>query len=132
MERQLGRGIWHIAINVGCPFFSFHVYSEYPQLKAEQNILTKMMPPTFYKESIHRLQEKMALASFREMELHITEWNFSLYDRHLLHDTMFMAPFVMYHAMNTLGDVKARLSGVLRMCLRKVLFHPLRFTEVLV
>lgn len=49
----------------------------------------------------------MALASFREMELHITEWNFSLYDRHLLHDTMFMAPFVMYHAMNTLGDVKA-------------------------
>ena len=42
-------------------FFSFHVYSEYPQLKAEQNILTKMMPPTFYKESIHRLQEKWRL-----------------------------------------------------------------------
>ena len=32
-------------------FFSFHVYSEYPQLKAEQNILTKMMPPTFIKRA---------------------------------------------------------------------------------
>jgi xylan 1,4-beta-xylosidase len=93
----------HVAID----FFSFHIYSEYPQLKAEQNMLTKMMPPTFYKESIHRLQEKMELAAFRDLELHITEWNFSLYDRHLLQDTMFMAPFVMYHAMNTLGDVKA-------------------------
>ncbi|VTR60222.1 transposon Tn10 TetD protein [Actinobacillus pleuropneumoniae] len=92
---------------VSIDFFSFHIYSEYPQLKAEQNILTRMMPPTFYKESILRLQDKMKLASFRDMELHITEWNFSLYDRHLLHDTMFMAPFVMYHAMNTLGDVKA-------------------------
>lgn len=88
-------------------FFSFHIYSEYPQLKAENHILTKMMPPSFYKESIHRLQQKMELTSFRDLELHITEWNFSLYDRHLLHDTMFMAPFVIYHAMNTLGDVKA-------------------------
>ncbi|KOP68550.1 AraC family transcriptional regulator [Bacillus sp. FJAT-18019] len=88
-------------------FFSFHIYSEYPQLKAEQNMLTRMMPPTFYKESIQRLQDKMKLASYLDTELHITEWNFSLYDRHLLHDTMFMAPFVIHHALSTLGDVKA-------------------------
>lgn len=88
-------------------FFSFHIYSEYPQLKAEQNMLTKMMPPTFYKESIQRLQQKMELASFGTTELHITEWNFSLYDRHLLHDTMFMAPFVIHQALSTVGDVKA-------------------------
>ena len=130
----MGRGVYGVLQKrqVSIDFFSFHIYSEYPQLKAEQNILTRMMPPTFYKESILRLQDKMKLASFRDMELHITEWNFSLYDRHLLHDTMFMAPFVMYHAMNTLGDVKAMAFGVLRMCLRKVLFPPLRFTEVLV
>lgn len=88
-------------------FFSFHIYSEYPHRKSESHTLTKMMPPSFYKESIDRLQQKMEDISYGDAELHITEWNFSLYDRHLLHDTMFMAPFVIYHALNTLDDMKA-------------------------
>ncbi|MDF9843658.1 MULTISPECIES: hypothetical protein [unclassified Paenibacillus] len=65
------------------------------------------MPPAFFKESIDRVRQKMKAASYSDVELHITEWNFSLYDRNLLHDTMFMAPFVIYQTMNTLGDVEA-------------------------
>ncbi|WP_150275444.1 GH39 family glycosyl hydrolase [Paenibacillus tepidiphilus] len=88
-------------------FFSFHIYSEYPKLKSEEDRLTRIMAPSFYKESIDRLRRKMKASLYEEVELHITEWNFSLYDRNLLHDTMFMAPFVIYHTMNTLGDAKA-------------------------
>ncbi|WP_405152584.1 GH39 family glycosyl hydrolase [Paenibacillus sp. FSL K6-0108] len=88
-------------------FFSFHIYSEYPKLKIDEDRLTKIMPPSFYKESIERLRQKMNASSYGHVELHVTEWNFSLYDRNLLHDTMFMAPFVIYHTMNTLGNVKA-------------------------
>lgn len=88
-------------------FFSFHIYSEYPKLKTEEGRLTRIMPPAFFKESIDRVRQKMKAASYGDVELHITEWNFSLYDRNLLHDTMFMAPFVIYQTMNTLGDVNA-------------------------
>ncbi|WP_327204770.1 GH39 family glycosyl hydrolase [Paenibacillus sp. DMB20] len=84
-------------------FFSFHVYSEYPFLKEEGDRLTTLMPPSFYIESIERLKEKMKAASYDDVELHMTEWNFSLYDRNLVHDTMFMAPFVIYHAVNSIG-----------------------------
>lgn len=88
-------------------FFSFHIYSEYPRLKVEEERLTKLMPPAYYKESMDRLKQKMDTSGYGGVELHITEWNFSLYDRNLLHDTMFMAPFVIYHVMNTLGTAKA-------------------------
>lgn len=88
-------------------FFSFHVYSEYPYRKSEELNLSRMMPPSFYKDSINRIQQKMEHAGYRGLELHITEWNFSLYDRHLLHDTMFMAPFVIYHALHTIGEMKS-------------------------
>lgn len=88
-------------------FFSFHIYSEYPKLKTEKGRLTQIMPPSFYKESIDRVRKKMNTALYGDVELHVTEWNFSLYDRNLLHDTMFMAPFVIYQTMNTLGDVKS-------------------------
>lgn len=69
--------------------------------------MTRIMPPAFFKESIDRVRQKMKAASYSDVELHITEWNFSLYDRNLLHDTMFMAPFVIYQTMNTIGDVEA-------------------------
>ncbi|MGO4729061.1 GH39 family glycosyl hydrolase [Paenibacillus sp. 2KB_22] len=92
---------------VALDFFSFHIYSEYPKLKVEDDRLTQIMHPAFYKESIELMHQKMNASSYAHVELHVTEWNFSLYDRNLLHDTMFMAPFVIYHTMNTLGDVKA-------------------------
>ncbi|WKL01959.1 hypothetical protein Q0F98_37265 [Paenibacillus amylolyticus] len=92
---------------VALDFYSFHIYSEYPKLKVEDDRLTQIMPPAFYKESIALMRQKMNASSYGHVELHVTEWNFSLYDRNLLHDTMFMAPFVIYHTMNTLGDVKA-------------------------
>lgn len=88
-------------------FFSFHVYSEYPYRKSESLSLTRMMPPSFYEDSINRMKQKMEHAGYRDLELHMTEWNFSLYDRHLLHDTMFMAPFVIYHALHTIGTMKS-------------------------
>lgn len=93
--------------NVPLDFFSFHVYSEYPYRKSEGLSLTRMMPPSFYKDSVHLMQQKMEQAGYPDLELHMTEWNFSLYDRHLLHDTMFMAPFVIYHALHTIGTMKS-------------------------
>lgn len=84
-------------------FFSSHIYSEYPRTKLETELLTQIMPPSYYKESLDRLKQKINVPAFRKLELLITEWNFSLYDRNLLHDTMFMGPFVIHQAMNTLG-----------------------------
>lgn len=88
-------------------FFSFHVYSEYPSLKEEQPKLTTLMPPTFYLDSVKRLRSKLAATALPDLELHMTEWNFSLYDRNLIHDTMFMGAFVVHHALQTLGTLES-------------------------
>lgn len=87
-------------------FFSFHVYSEYPFLKGETDRLTTIMPPSFYRESMDRIHAKLSSTPYCDVELFMTEWNFSLYDRNLVHDTMFMAPFVIYHALATIGSMK--------------------------
>lgn len=88
-------------------FFSFHVYSEYPNQKEEQAKLTTIMPPSFYMDSVKRLRLKLAGTAMPELELHMTEWNFSLYDRNLIHDTMFMGAFVVHHALHTLGTLRS-------------------------
>lgn len=91
--------------NVPIDFFSFHVYSEYPNQKNETDKLTTIMPPSFYLDSVERLRTKLEAYELLDLELHMTEWNFSLYDRNLVHDTMFMAPFVIHHAIQTLGKM---------------------------
>ena len=84
-------------------FFSFHVYSEYPFTKYEER-LTTIMPPDFYARTIERIRGKLQAAQLPVMpELHVTEWNFSLYDRNYIHDTMFMAPFILRHALQSQG-----------------------------
>jgi len=86
-------------------FFSFHVYSEYPNLKEETDKLTTIMPPSFYADSIARVHTLLRAHDMPDLELHMTEWNFSLYDRNYVHDTMFMAPFVIYHALRTMNQL---------------------------
>ncbi|MDK8179758.1 helix-turn-helix domain-containing protein [Paenibacillus sp. UMB4589-SE434] len=88
-------------------FFSFHVYSEYPNQKSEKDKLTTLMPPSFYLDSVKRLRSKLTGTDISELELHMTEWNFSLYDRNLIHDTMFMGAFVVHHVLQTLGTLKS-------------------------
>ncbi|MFD3261178.1 helix-turn-helix domain-containing protein [Paenibacillus lentus] len=88
-------------------FFSFHVYSEYPNQKEEQAKLTTLMPPAYYLDSVKRLKSKLAGMVLPELELHMTEWNFSLYDRNLIHDTMFMGAFVVHHALQTIGTLES-------------------------
>ncbi|MBB3112426.1 xylan 1,4-beta-xylosidase [Paenibacillus phyllosphaerae] len=88
-------------------FFSFHVYSEYPSKKEEAEKLTTIMPPSYYTDTILRLREQIEAEGHPSMELFITEWNFSLYDRNFIHDTMFMAPFVIHHALRTRGLIDA-------------------------
>ncbi|MDR0268066.1 helix-turn-helix domain-containing protein [Paenibacillus sp.] len=86
-------------------FFSFHVYSEYPNQKDEEVRLTTLMPPSIYLDSVKRLRSKLDGTDLAELDLHMTEWNFSLYDRNLIHDTMFMGAFVIHHALQTLGTL---------------------------
>lgn len=88
-------------------FFSFHVYSEYPNQKKEQAKLTTLMPPSFYLDSVNRLRSKLAGTDLPELALYMTEWNFSIYDRNLIHDTMFMGAFVVHHALQTLGALQS-------------------------
>jgi xylan 1,4-beta-xylosidase len=88
-------------------FFSFHVYSEYPQRKDETDNLTRIMPPTYYLDTVRKLRSKIGADDLRELGLYMTEWNFSLYDRNLIHDTMFMAPFVVHQALETIGTMNA-------------------------
>ncbi|MBV6716623.1 GH39 family glycosyl hydrolase [Paenibacillus chitinolyticus] len=91
--------------NVPIDFFSFHVYSEYPNKKDEKDKLTTIMPPSFYADSIKRLRTQIGSDKIPELELHMTEWNFSLYDRNYIHDTMFMAAFVIHQSFLTLGTL---------------------------
>lgn len=91
--------------NAPIDFFSFHVYSEYPNGKEEKDKLTRIMPPTFYLDSVNRLREQIQADDHQRLELHMTEWNFSLYDRNLLHDTMFMGPFIVHQTLQTVGTM---------------------------
>lgn len=105
MERHMDGRLFNYCKTSQAPldFFSFHVYSEYPFTKYEER-LTTIMPPDFYGRTIERIHGKLQAAQLPVMpELHVTEWNFSLYDRNYIHDTMFMAPFILRHALQSQG-----------------------------
>lgn len=89
-------------------FISFHMYSEY--IDAREPIstgLTEIKQAAFYQEIIQSVQETLDHANRRDLDLHVTEWNFSLSSRNLIHDTMFMGPFIIKHVLDTIGKVQS-------------------------
>nr|WP_202128850.1 helix-turn-helix domain-containing protein [Paenibacillus dendrobii] len=89
--------------DVNIDFFSFHSYSEYWPDGEHSTGLSNTKPPGFFTDTIHKVRERIANSPFQSLELHLTEWNFSLYPRNLLHDTMFMAPFIIKNAVDSIG-----------------------------
>lgn len=83
-------------------FFSFHSYSEYWHGGEQEKTLSHTQPPGFFVDTIHKVRERIAESPFPHLELHLTEWNFSLYPHNLLHDTMFMAPFIVKNAIDSI------------------------------
>ncbi|MDR9853474.1 helix-turn-helix domain-containing protein [Paenibacillus sp. VCA1] len=88
-------------------FFSFHSYSEYWPGGEKGKGLSNTQPPGFFVDTIHKVRERIADSPFPHLELHLTEWNFSLYPGNLLHDTMFMAPFVVKNAIDSIRLLKS-------------------------
>ncbi|MFY0145087.1 GH39 family glycosyl hydrolase [Bacillus cytotoxicus] len=89
-------------------FISFHMYSEYVDTaKAKSTSLTEMKQATFYQEIINSVRETLSCANRNDLSLHVTEWNFSLFSRNLIHDTMFMGPFIMKHVLDSIGKIQS-------------------------
>ncbi|WP_152399921.1 GH39 family glycosyl hydrolase [Paenibacillus cellulositrophicus] len=88
---------------VDIDFFSFHSYSEYWPGDERSGGLSHTQPPEFFVDTIHKVRERIADSPAEALELHLTEWNFSLYPHNLLHDTMFMAPFIIKNAVDSIG-----------------------------
>jgi xylan 1,4-beta-xylosidase len=89
-------------------FISFHMYSEYiDSTEAKSTSLTGIKQATFYQEIISSVQETLSRANRNDLSLHVTEWNFSLFSRNLIHDTMFMGPFIIKHVLDSIGKVQS-------------------------
>lgn len=92
---------------VSLDFFSFHSYSEYWRKDREAGGWSELMPPSFQEETIARAASGLRASPIPDAELHLTEWNYSLYPRFLPHDTAFMAPFIIRLALRTIGAVQS-------------------------
>ncbi|MBS4209411.1 helix-turn-helix domain-containing protein [Bacillus sp. FJAT-50079] len=89
-------------------FVSFHMYSEYiDTAETKSTHLTEIKQATFYQEIINRVQETLSRANRNDLSMHVTEWNFSLFSRNLIHDTMFMGPFIIKHVLDSIGKVQS-------------------------
>ncbi|WP_374055809.1 helix-turn-helix domain-containing protein [Rossellomorea sp. FM04394] len=89
-------------------FISFHMYSEYINTAETTSArLTEIKQATFYQEIIGSVQQTLAAANRNDLSLHVTEWNFSLFSRNLIHDTMFMGPFIIKHVLDSIGKVRS-------------------------
>lgn len=57
------------------------------------------------KRHLRLVREIVDNSPYNEAEIHLTEWNSSPSPRDLIHDTPFMAPFILYNCLQNIGLV---------------------------
>ncbi|GAA0730931.1 hypothetical protein GCM10008905_32780 [Clostridium malenominatum] len=114
--------------NFPLDFFSFHIYPEaYSLQEAVENL--KMMieqgkkleesdknweeaPRIYYGkdntyDTLNLINDKIKKSLNHYTEIHITEWNASAYNRNLIHDTCFVATFIISNILKCIGKVNS-------------------------
>ena len=96
------------AEHVPVDFVSIHPYpNKWPFDGAlGKNIMGYRGPDSTF-EDLSWLRKTVDESAFPNLELHLTEWNSSPSPRDLVHDTAFMAPFIVYNHVRCLGLVNS-------------------------
>jgi xylan 1,4-beta-xylosidase len=94
------------AEHVPVDFLSTHPYpNKWPfDAAAGAHLMGYRGPDSTY-EDLTWLRKTVAESAFPHLEIHLTEWNSSPSPRDEIHDTAFMAPFVIYNHLRCLGLV---------------------------
>lgn len=88
-------------------FFTFHVYS-YIRKSGVTGITEKTYSyaeENFITDTITKVINKLSNYNFYRNTIYITEWNSSPDSRDLVHDTCFMAPFLVKNLLKNYGNV---------------------------
>ena len=100
-------------------FVSYHIYYDMDDVdqlvQLESQEFMKMMSSTYHialhgkhhtSELAHQMKDRIG-RHFPSAEIHITEWNVSASSRNYIHDTAFMAPFIISNVLKTRGMAHA-------------------------
>ncbi len=86
-------------------FFSAHPYPTYWPLDTNGNEKMGYMAETSTIEHLDNIRKIVDSSVYSEAQIHLTEWNSSPGPRDLIHDTPFMAPFILYNISQNFGKV---------------------------
>lgn len=84
-------------------FFSAHPYPTYWPLDTNGNEKMGYMAETSTIEHLDNIRKVVDSSSYSGAQIHLTEWNSSPSPRDLIHDTPFMAPFILYNISQNFG-----------------------------
>lgn len=84
-------------------FITAHPYPTYWPLDSEGVKRMGYMEKNALQRQVGELRKVVDASRFRGVEIHLTEWNSSPSPRDLVHDTAFMAPFIIYNLVSTVS-----------------------------
>jgi xylan 1,4-beta-xylosidase len=78
----------------------------YPALYFEKNKILHeiLLPPAAVKNDMIKLKKIVEKSAYKKAELHFDEWNSTARPNDLIHDTAFMAVFVLHNYLNSSGS----------------------------
>lgn len=91
--------------NLPVDFFSAHPYPTYWPLDTDGNERMGYMSETSTIEHLENIRSIVDNSVYSQAQIHLTEWNSSPSPRDLIHDTPFMAPFILYNVSQNFGKV---------------------------
>ena len=86
-------------------FISTHPYPNGWPLDTDGNYKQIYKGKESLKTDLDWLRKTIDNSRFRNAETHLTEWNSSPSPRDRVHDTMFMAPFIIHNHLDNLGKI---------------------------
>jgi len=89
--------------NLPVDFVSTHPYPNEWSVDTEGNQLTGYRDKNSTYTDLKWLRKFIDNSNYPHAEIHLTEWNSSPSPRDLIHDTQFMAPFILYNNIKSVG-----------------------------
>ena len=86
-------------------FVSAHPYPTYWPLDMDGHQQMGYMKKDSTIEHLDHIRQIVDASPYPEAEIHLTEWNSSPSPRDLIHDTPFMAPYIIYNITHNFGKV---------------------------
>lgn len=91
--------------NLPVDFFSAHPYPTYWPLDTDGNEQMGYMSKEICIEFFDNIKNIVDNSTYKDAEIHLTEWNSSPSPRDLIHDTPFEAPFILYNITQNFNKI---------------------------